>query len=103
MNHDPTHTGRDDAPNPHALTPTPLYMTPGARDGVNAEDLLTCIGRHFAGDWGDLDPDDRAENERSVRAALRVFSVYHDRSGVKFYIITESDRSATTVLLPSEY
>lgn len=90
-------------PNPNAIAPTPLYMTPGARDNVHPEDLIVCIARHFAGDWGDLSPDDRAENVLAVLEGLRVFSVYHDRHGVKFYIISEADRSATTCLLPEEY
>lgn len=95
--------GAADTPNPNATLPTPLYMTPGARDGVHPEDLLTCIARHFAGDWGDLCPEDRNENVMAVREGLRVFSVYHDRHGTKFYVISEADRSSTCALLPSEY
>ena len=77
--------------------------TPGALEEVHPADIQACIARHATGDWGDLDEDDRIENELAVMRGLRLFSVYHDRNGVKFYIITEWDRSVTTMLLPSEY
>ncbi len=70
---------------------------------LTAEDVSLAIERHASGDWGDLDDEDRAENERSLRDACRLFSVYHSASGVKFYVITEHDRSVTTVLLPEDY
>jgi hypothetical protein len=50
-----------------------------------------------------VDEHGRQENERSVTQRLRLFSVYHDRNNVKFWIITEADRSATTILLPEDY
>jgi hypothetical protein len=55
------------------------------------------------GDWGDLDEEDRRENERSLEDGCRLLSAYHLRDGTKIWIITEADRSATTLLLPSEY
>lgn len=90
-------------PHPNAIVPTPLYLTLGARETLHPEDLVACIARHFAGDCGDLCPEDREENELALRNGLRLFSVYHDRHGTKFYVMTEADRSATTALLPSEY
>jgi hypothetical protein len=78
-------------------------MTPGARDTLNPHDMLTALGRHAQGDWGECSEDDRNENELSLDAGLRLFSVYQDRFQTKFWIITEADRSVTTVLLPSEY
>lgn len=77
--------------------------TPGTLEEVHHADIQACLARHAAGDWGDLDEDDRIENELAVMRGLRLFSAYHDRNGVKFYIITEWDRSVTTMLLPSEY
>ncbi len=61
------------------------------------------IARHAAGDWGDLSDEDRAENELSLRQGFRLLSAYHSAAGVKFWIITEADGLATTVLLPEEY
>lgn len=78
-------------------------ITPGAQEELHPEDVLTAIRRHVRGDWGDCGKEDWSENEYSLEKSLRLFSVYHDRSGVKFWVITEADRSATTVLLPSEY
>jgi len=78
-------------------------ITPGARDTLHPEDVLLSIRRHARGDWGDCDAHDQEANELSVTDGSRVFSVYHDRFGVNFWIITEADRSATTVILPSEY
>jgi len=63
----------------------------------------TFLARHVVGDWGDVDEDDRAENELSVREGFRVLSAYHLRDGTRIWIITEADRSSTTILLPSEY
>jgi hypothetical protein len=61
------------------------------------------LHRHVVGDWGDVDEHDRAENEMSVKKRLRLLSAYHLRDGTKIWIITEADRSSTTVLLPHEY
>lgn len=78
-------------------------ITPQARDTLHPEDVLTAIRRHASGDWGDLCSKDREENEFSLARHLRLMSVYHDRAGKKFWIITEADRSATTVLMPDDY
>ena len=66
-------------------------------------DPLPYVQRHVRGDWGDVDREDWEANEASLREGLHLFSVYHDRNGVKFWVITEADRSATTVLLPEDY
>lgn len=59
--------------------------------------------RHSQCDWGDLTMDDIAENEFSLQNGLRLLSVYTTQTGVKFWIITEADRSLTTILLPEDY
>jgi hypothetical protein len=61
------------------------------------------LHRHVVCDWGDLDEHDRAVNDRSVKKRLRLLSAYHLWDGTKIWIITEADRSSTTILLPSEY
>lgn len=80
-----------------------LVSTPGALDAVPADQMLVALQRHIAGDWGDLCDEDRRENERALTAGDRLLSSYQTTAGVKFWIITEGDRSATTVLLPDEY
>ena len=64
---------------------------------------MTALSRHVKGDWGELDEDDRQGNERSLREGYRLLSSYTSKSGTKFWIITEADRSVTTVLLPEDY
>lgn len=80
-----------------------IVATPGALATVPNDELQAALRRHNNGDWGDLCEDDRRENERSLTDRCRLMSVYHTKAGVKFYIITENDRSATTALLPDEY
>ena len=59
--------------------------------------------RHVTGDWGDLDPEDVQANAHALREGLRLLSVYHTSTGMRLYVITEWDRSVTTLLLPDEY
>jgi len=61
------------------------------------------LERHAAGDWGDLCEEDRQENERALREGDRLFSAYQEEGLRKIWIITEWDRSATTILFPEEY
>ena len=64
---------------------------------------MTYLARHVRGDWGDLCDEDRLLNERSVGGGGRLMSSYKLSEQIKLWIITESDRSVTTLLLPSEY
>jgi hypothetical protein len=77
-----------------------LLMTPGVVD--LAVDIWPLFLRHAHGDWGDLEAEDRASNDRAVRFGGRIFSAYALPQG-RVWIITEADRSATTALLPDEY
>ena len=82
-----------------------LVATPGAIDLLRSsgEDLLpTLLARHQSGDWGEVPPEDARENEFSVRHGFRIISSYRV-AGEKLWVITERDRSATTLLLPLEY
>ena len=82
-----------------------LVATPGALDAMwrNGTGAWTYLSRHLTGDWGDLSAEDRAENELSLREGFRLLSAYALPDGTRLWIITEADRSATTLLLPEEY
>ena len=80
-----------------------VYQTPGVLEAIPSEDVFQALARHQAGDWGDLGEADKQENEFSLGYPLRILSAYRAQTGEKFWIMTEADRSATTVLLPSEY
>ena len=80
-----------------------VVVTARANTQLLPADVMAALRRHHGGDWGDLCPEDQAENERGLVQAGRLFSVYRASTGVKFYIITEHDRSVTTVLLPDDY
>jgi hypothetical protein len=87
------------------FSPGSVVATPGALEAIRAsgEEPLPFLQRHLAGDWGDVDEHDRRENELSLVHGFRLLSAYTLNSGTKIWIITESDRSATTLLLPEEY
>ena len=78
-------------------------ITRRALDALKNEDVLAGIARHASGDWGDMCPEDKQANDDALRVGARVLSAYHTSDGQRFWIITEADRSATTVLLPEEY
>lgn len=61
------------------------------------------LSRHLRGDWGDVCPEDRTENELSLKHGFRLLSSYPVTNTEKLWIITEADRSITTLLLPEEY
>lgn len=86
-----------------------VVATPGALALLMAKSGAAAdfIRRHHAGDWGDLDPDDKASNEEAVNNGARIMSAYAI-SGDRLWVITEAIdddgfRSATTLLLPEEY
>ena len=78
-------------------------ITRHALETLTHEDVLNALSRHAKGDWGDVDADDWEANERALRDGDRLVSVYHPAGGRKFYIITEWNRSYTTVMLPEDY
>ncbi len=80
-----------------------LCATPGILAEVSPEEIAAAVTRHASGDWGDLCQEDIDENQRALKENCRLLSAYNSNNGVKFWIITEWDRSVTTVLLPSEY
>jgi hypothetical protein len=79
-----------------------IYATPGAI-ALNV-DLAAYLRRHHCGDWGDeLCAEDKQANEDSLEHGTRLLSCYRTPAGDRLYIITEWDRSVTTILLPEEY
>ena len=90
-----------------------LVMTSGVNDLV-AEDeefskfVVKSLNRHARRDWGDVDAEDKQTNDQSLKQGLRVLSAYNDdrfpKHGIStIWIITEADRSTTTILFPDEY
>ena len=80
-----------------------LSATPNALAHVSHGETQTALNRHADGDWGDLDDEDKRANDESLKRGSRLLSSYQTTKGVKFWIITEWDRSATTILLPEDY
>jgi len=83
-----------------------LVATPGALAALDEANTSPAelIGRHLAGDWGTVDKDDWRSNDRALLEGTRLLSAYQlPGTGEKIWVITEWDRSATTLLLPSEY
>lgn len=78
-------------------------ITPAALDTLHSDDVHAAMQRHVNGDWGEVSQADWAENELSLDQGFRLLSEYRDRHDRRFWIITEADRSATTVLLPEDY
>jgi len=82
-----------------------IVATPGALEAVQEanQNPFEFIQRHQSGDWGDLCGEDKRENEFSLQNGFRLVSAYRTLHDVKVWIITEADRSVTTLLLPHEY
>jgi len=79
-------------------------ITRNALERLSSDDVQNALDRHVAGDWGEeLPTEDVAENELSLCEGFRLLSAYRSASGEKFWVITEADRSSTTVLMPEDY
>lgn len=66
--------------------------------------INSCLERFKAGDWGDMDEEDKRTNDEAVRIGERIFAAYiYPKTKEKIWIITERDRSTTTILFPEEY
>lgn len=81
------------------------FITPGAAEalGKACQEAQEFVSRHQSGDWGEVCSEDAQENDFSLKEGFRLLSAYRTNLGEKLWVITEADRSATTVLLPSEY
>ena len=80
-----------------------LLITPNAAKQVEEREVQAAIRRHAGGDWGEVGTEDWQENDHSMKNGYRILSAYVAQNQTKFWIITEADRSCTTVLLPEDY
>ena len=85
-----------------------LFMTAGVSQLVGESPdfqkfVSESLDRHARGDWGDLCDEHKHENELSLREGFRLLSAYKAKDLPRIWIITEADRSATTILFPDEY
>ena len=82
-----------------------VVATPGALRALEKAEQHPAefLDRHVNGDWGEVPDADKQENERSVEQGFRILSAYTTSAGDKLWILTEADRSATTILLPEDY
>jgi|JI7StandDraft_1071085.scaffolds.fasta_scaffold539533_1 hypothetical protein len=80
-----------------------IVITRHAQNALSSRDLNEALIRHLEGDWGQVCESDRQLNDSAIQDGGRIMSEYCSSSGVRFWIITEYDRSVTTILLPSDY
>ena len=95
-----------DARRPHSTSSLGrVVATPGALRALEKAEQHPAefLDRHVSGDWGEVPDADKQENERSVEQGFRILSAYTTSAGDTIWILTEADRSATTILLPEEY
>ena len=85
-----------------------LGQTVATRGAIDALEVAgqspsELLQRHLLGDWGDVDSQDRQANEDALIHGERLLSAYRTKTGTKIWVITEADRSSTTLLLPEDY
>ena len=80
-----------------------IVITRHALNELSMDEVGVALERHMNGDWGELNSLDRDQNDLALIEGGRLMSRYESEGGIVFWIITEHDRSATTILLPSDY
>jgi hypothetical protein len=83
-----------------------IVTTANANEQLDRMDVAEALHRHASGDWGEVCIEDAGENDVALKEGSRLLSVYRSpqtTEGTKFWIITEWDRSITTILLPEDY
>ena len=83
--------------------PGRIVITATAAKELSHEDIALALRRHLRGDWGELEAPNRDANERALLLGCRLLSAYSSHTGLRFWIITEPNRSGTMVLLPEEF
>lgn len=79
-----------------------IIKTLNAQELIPSQDIQKAIRRHQAGDWGEISEGEKAANDQALEVGRQIVSVYRPASGPQFLLITEGDRSVTTVLLPED-
>jgi hypothetical protein len=79
-----------------------VVITANAAQHLDTIVVHEALRRHAAGDWGDLSPEDACENEYSLKEGFRLLTAYGTGKR-RFWIVTEADRSGTTILMPEDY
>ena len=82
-----------------------IVATPGALEALQraGQSPLEFLARHVRADWGEVCEEDRRENDLALQQGFRLLSVYTTKAGEKLWVISEADRSLTTLLLPADY
>ena len=80
-----------------------VVITPNAASQLGESDIQPALRRHAGGDWGNVCKEDWQENDIALNEGYRLLSVFAAQDQRKFWIITEADRSVTTVLMPEDY
>jgi hypothetical protein len=80
-----------------------IVITRAAIADITPEDIFVAVRRHAHADWGHLDVEDRQANDAALQDGDRLLSCYRSARQIEFWILTEWDRSVTTILLPSDY
>ena len=80
-----------------------IVATPNALRSIAEQDIFIAIQRHQAGNWGEVEVADSKANDQALVEGTRLLSAYTAQNGTRFWVITEADRSSTTVLLPQDY
>lgn len=80
-----------------------IVITRAAIAEISWEDILAAVRRHVHGDWGNVESEDRQTNDEALQCGDRLLSSYQSTRKLEFWILTEWDRTVTTILLPSDY
>jgi hypothetical protein len=85
------------------FSPGSIFATPAALIVVSPSEIMSALKRHCTGDWGDVQLEDWQANQRALHEGTRLLSSYRNSKGEVFWIITEANRSSTSILLPADY
>lgn len=80
-----------------------VMVTSTALHQLTLDDITAGLRRHVRGDWGEVDDDDWRANNDALKNGERLLSTYDSSRGIRFWIVSEADRSLTTILLPEDY